>query len=64
VRRDAAEALTAPVVVEMVFTAARVPAAMALVALGVEAASLAIAASTAVKGSILAVMFLVRHGRG
>ena len=57
---------TAPVVVQMVFTAARVPAAMALVALGlgVEAVWLAIAASTVVKGSILAVMFLVRHGRG
>ena len=55
-----------PAVIQMGLTAARVPAAMALVALGlgVEGVWIAIAGSTVLKGAILGVMFLVRHGRG
>lgn len=55
-----------PAAVEMGFTAARIPIAMVLVevGLGVEAVWVAIAATTVIKGSILAVMFLVRCGRG
>ena len=55
-----------PAVVEMGFTAARVPVAMALIAvgLGVEAVWIAIAGTTVIKGSLLGIMFLVRHGRG
>jgi putative MATE family efflux protein len=55
-----------PAAVEMGFTAARVPLAMALVALGlgVEAVWLAIASTTVIKGSLLGALFLARHGRG
>jgi putative MATE family efflux protein len=55
-----------PAVVEMGFTAARVPVAMALIALGfgVEGVWIAIAGTTVIKGSLLGIMFLVRHGRG
>jgi putative MATE family efflux protein len=55
-----------PAAVEMGLTAARVPAAMALVALGfgVEAVWIAIAGTTVAKGSILGLMFVARHGRG
>jgi putative MATE family efflux protein len=55
-----------PVAVEMGLTAARVPMAMGLVALGfgVEGVWIAIAGSTVLKGTILGVLFLVRHGRG
>jgi Na+-driven multidrug efflux pump len=55
-----------PAVIQMGLTAARVPAAMALVALGfgVEGVWIAIAGSTVLKGAILGVLFLVRHGRG
>jgi putative MATE family efflux protein len=54
-----------PAAVEMGFTAARIPVAMTLVALGlgVEGVWIAIAATTVVKGSILAAMFLARNGR-
>ena len=55
-----------PAMVEMGFTAARVPIAMGLVALGlgVEAVWIAIAGTTVIKGSLLGFMFLVRQGRG
>ena len=55
-----------PAIVEIGFTAARVPIAMSLVALGlgVEAVWIAIAGTTVIKGSLLGIMFLVRHGRG
>ena len=55
-----------PAAVEMGFTTARVPVAMALVALGlgVEAVWIAIAATTVIKGALLGIMFLVRMGRG
>ena len=55
-----------PAVVEMGFTAARVPVAMGLIALGlgVEGVWIAIAGTTVIKGSLLGIMFLVRHGRG
>jgi len=55
-----------PAIVEIGFTAARVPVAMGLVALGlgVEAVWIAIAGTTVIKGSLLGIMFLVRHGRG
>jgi putative MATE family efflux protein len=55
-----------PAAVEMGFTAARVPLAALLVSLGlgVEAVWIAIAATTMVKGTLLAAMFLARHGRG
>ena len=55
-----------PAVVEMGFTAARVPIAMGLISLGlgVEAVWIAIAGTTVIKGSLLGIMFLVRHGRG
>jgi putative MATE family efflux protein len=55
-----------PAAVEIGFTAARVPVAMALVALGlgVEAVWIAIAGTTVIKGSVLGILFLVRHGRG
>ena len=55
-----------PAVVEMGFTAARVPVAMTLIALGfgVEGVWIAIAGTTVIKGSLLGIMFLVRHGRG
>ena len=55
-----------PAVVEMGFTAARIPIAVLLVdvGLGVEAVWVAIAGTTVVKGSLLGLMFLVRHGRG
>jgi len=61
-----AEWTAVPVAVEIVFTAVRVPTAMALVALGlgVEGVWLAIAASTVVKGVLLALMFFIRYGRG
>jgi putative MATE family efflux protein len=55
-----------PVVLEMALTAARIPIAMLLVSLGlgVEAVWVAIAATTVVKGSVLAALFLLRCGRG
>ena len=55
-----------PAAVEMGLTAARVPIAMALVAfgLGVEGVWIAIAGTTVVKGLMLGIMFLARHGRG
>jgi len=55
-----------PAVVEMSLTAARVPVAMGLVALGlgVEGVWIAIAVTTVLKGSLLGIMFLVREGRG
>ena len=55
-----------PAVIQMGLTAARVPAAVALVALGlgVEGVWIAIAGSTVLKGVILGILFLVRHGRG
>ncbi len=55
-----------PAAVEMGFTAARVPVAMALIALGlgVEGVWIAIAGTTVIKGSLLGIMFLVRQGRG
>jgi len=55
-----------PAVVEMSLTAARVPVAMGLVALGlgVEGVWIAIAVTTVLKGSLLGIMFLVRQGRG
>lgn len=56
----------APAAVEMGLTAARVPVAVALVALGfgVEGIWIAIAVSTILKGTTLGIMFLARHGRG
>jgi putative MATE family efflux protein len=61
-----AEWTAIPAAVEIGFTAARVPVAIGLVALGlgVEAVWIAIAATTVVKGVILGVLFLARHGRG
>jgi len=55
-----------PAALQMGLTAARVPIAMALVAagFGVEAVWIAIAGSMIVKGLILGLLFLVRHGRG
>lgn len=55
-----------PAAVEMGFTAARVPIAMLLVAvgLGVEGVWIAIAGTTVVKGSLLGIMFVARLGRG
>jgi putative MATE family efflux protein len=57
---------TVPAIVEMGFTAARIPFAMALIALGlgVESVWIAISVSTVIKGLVLGVMFLIRHGRG
>ena len=54
-----------PAAIQMGLTAARVPAAMALVALGlgIEGVWIAIAGSTVLKGAILGVLFLARHGR-
>jgi len=55
-----------PAAVEMGLTAARVPVAMILVGLGfgVEGVWIAIAGSTILKGTLLGVLFLKRHGRG
>jgi putative MATE family efflux protein len=55
-----------PAALEMSFTAARVPIAVALVTLGfgVEAVWIAIAGTTIVKGSVLGIIYLARHGRG
>ena len=55
-----------PATLVVAVTAARVPIAAALVAAGwgVEAVWLAISLTTVVKGSILAVAFVVRHGTG
>jgi len=55
-----------PAAVEMGLTAARVPIAMGLVALGfgVEGIWIAIAGTTMAKGAMLGIMFLVRYGRG
>jgi Na+-driven multidrug efflux pump len=57
---------TVPAGVEIGFTAARVPLAMWLVSQGwgVEAVWLAIASTTVIKGSLLALLFGVRYGRG
>jgi putative MATE family efflux protein len=54
-----------PAAVEMGFTAARVPLAALLVSLGlgVEAVWIAIAGTTVIKGTLLAAIFLIRHGR-
>jgi putative MATE family efflux protein len=55
-----------PAVIEIGFTAVRVPLAMWLVAQGwgVEAVWFAIASTTVVKGTILAALFGLRYGRG
>jgi len=55
-----------PAAVEMGLTAARVPIAIVLVGLGfgVEGVWIAISGTTILKGSLLGMMFLVRHGRG
>jgi Na+-driven multidrug efflux pump len=50
----------------MGLTAARVPIAIVLVGLGfgVEGVWIAIAGSTIIKGAVLGILFLARHGRG
>ncbi len=55
-----------PAVIEIGFTAVRVPLAMWLVAMGwgVEAVWFAIASTTVVKGTLLAALFGLRYGRG
>jgi Na+-driven multidrug efflux pump len=55
-----------PAILEVFFTGARVPIAMALVALGlgVEAVWIAIAATTVIKGVLLGMLFRVRCGSG
>ena len=55
-----------PAVIEIGFTAVRVPLAMWLISRGwgVEAVWVAIASTTVVKGSILAALFGLRYGRG
>jgi putative MATE family efflux protein len=55
-----------PATLEISLTAARVPLAAGLVTagIGVEAIWLAISATTVVKGLLLAVLFVARHGRG
>ncbi len=55
-----------PAAVEMGFTAARVPIAMALIAfgLGVEGVWIAIAGTTVIKGATLGTLFLARYERG
>lgn len=61
-----AQWIVVPVVLQMGLTAARVPIAMALVAagFGVEAVWIAIAGTMILKGLILGMLFLARHGRG
>jgi putative MATE family efflux protein len=55
-----------PAVIEMGLTAARIPVAMALVAvgLGIEGIWIAIAGTTVLKGATLGILFLTRFGRG
>ena len=55
-----------PAAVEMGLTAARIPIAIVLVGMGfgVEGVWIAISGTTVLKGSLLGMMFLARHGRG